>query len=665
MTMPGGPGGLESGAWLAEWVNRNDLSGLAGRDEGSIRAYFEALVKQSTGWLDADNTFFSVILGGFANLGEFVSLLVQVFTGSPGSLASLGSFMADRWADLGAAFTAIGDLAEQLLDKLGINDLVLATQGLYEGDNEGIQFVNNLFTFLGNALSGFFDFTQSVSGLFGKDGWEELVEAAEGGPEALWSSVVTLFIAPLKAFLTELSPLNAARLFGAILPPQLQQVSLFSIGDTQPNLLTEADFRDVVTIDGGGFVWDGTDGRTMPGCAKVLCNGEDHTVISLPVPVSKDQTLDVGAFVSYAGVGGSGSIRVELATFWNGAQVNTVLIGSVSPSGSSTDWSSKISGSYVVPDGVDAVGVQLHVTSDATAGVAKFDDAWLKKQQLLKLPYVDGLVAKVTEFTDRIAGIIDSIFNAFNNLGEWVDTNNPLSSVIDAVLGLLVVSTGAQSGVSAHEARIRALESSANTIVFDFNGSSGLPSGVVVTSAGGGAGGMGKNGKGALVWVPSGSGNRTQIGRYDGQVLTTDCMVLEWVLSSTPQSYVFDDAYTYVCARMAASGFGDYLRLRSGFDSVRVQSVVGGSVSNVGGVWSGRPQAGDVFRWEIGEPGGLNKRHHVLKRNGGVILDFTEAVSSVGAGFLKVGYGMETGNRLVFTQNIPAGLAVLTATEVL
>ncbi|AGK88218.1 minor tail protein [Mycobacterium phage WIVsmall] len=454
-------------------------------------------------------------------------------------------------------------------------------------------------------------------------------------------------------------------LFSWVRPEWLPQVSLFSIGDDQPNLLTEGDFAEEVTIDGGGFYWDSTDGKTTMGCAAVNCDGEDHVVISNLIPVSPGQKLSAGGYVSHAGASGSNAIQIALVTYLDGTTVSTEVLGSISPSTDSTDWSKSISGTYTVPSGVNQVALQLRVSSAATAGVVKFDDCWVKKEQLLKIPFVDGLTSALDTFTEKIRDIIDAVFNAFNNLGEWLEENNPVSAVVDAVLGLLGIGNTNSTGLAQLQARVRALESSANTIVLDFNGpsSSNPGPGFSVTSSGGGSGSMGLDGKGSLVWKPSGAGNRTQIARYTTSALTTNNCLLQWYLASTPQSYVFDDAYTYICCRM--DGVNNYLRVRSGYDSVRIQAVVGGSVSNVGSAWSGYPKAGDFFEWQVGDAGGGNNRHHVLRRNGQTILDFTETTSVYGSSNLHVGVGMETGNRLVLFQNIPAALTVLTASEVL
>lgn len=532
----------------------------------------------------------------------------------------------DPGAILRAILSGIGSFGEDLESVFRLE---------YAGDDPALNGIQGVFGFLNAVIQLIIDALDGID--------------IQSGPGAI-----------LRAILAA-----GMRLVRNLRPEWLPQISLFSIGDSQPNLLAEPDFAAEETISGGGFYWDGTDGRTDPGCAAVDCDGEDHVVVSNLIAVSPGQVIDCGGYVSHAGATGTESIRIELATYLGDTQVSVATIGTITPTVDSTDWTASISGTFTVPAGVDMVAQQLHVTSDSTAGVVKYDDCWVKKQQLLKIPYVDQLSTALDEFTDRIRGIIDNVFNAFNNLGEWLDENNPLSSVLDAILGLLGIGTSAQSGVAIHEARIRALESAANTITLDFNGASASNPGpgFSVSSSGGGGGAMGLNGKGALVWKPSGAGNRTQLARYTTSALGTNNFIMEWVLASSPQSYLFDDAYTYLLARM--DGTSNYIRIRSGYDSIRVQAVVGGVVSNIGPAWSGSPRSGDQYAWHVGDPGGGNNRHHQLLRNGVTLLDFTETTSVFGASNLHVGVGMETGNRLVLFQNIPAGLAVVTAMEVL
>lgn len=473
--------------------------------------------------------------------------------------------------------------------------------------------------------------------------------------------------------LTGKSPLNAANLFGWI-----PQIDLSSIGQFSPNLLSEGGFDDPVTVKPNtGFVWDGAHGHKANGCASVTANGADYVLVSEVIPVTPGQTIWAGASAQYAGATGSASsVLVELVACVEDesqdsgyAPVSTVQLGALTPSGTAPGWAvlSNESSKYTVPSsGVDGVAVQLHVTPDALTGTIRYDDAFLKKTQKLPIPFVGELPETLQAAAARVQSIIDRIINAFENLGEFVDGEHDVEDVLGAIFGIFDVGLGARTKAAAIEARVRQLESAANSIVLDFAGSSSTTlSGWTVVSSGGGAGAMGPDGKGNLVWHPSGVGNRTQLGRYDLGSLTVDNGHMEWILSSSPQSYIFDDAWTYVLFRMQDTA--NCTRIRSGFGEIRIQAVVAGAVTNIGLPWSGNPKAGDQFALDFGEAAGANKRHFVLSRNGAPILDVTDSgnVSQVGAAFHKIGAGMETGNRLVFFQNIPAGLGVLTASEVL
>lgn len=473
--------------------------------------------------------------------------------------------------------------------------------------------------------------------------------------------------------LTGQSPLNAANLFGWI-----PQIDLSSIGQFSPNLLSEGGFDSPKTVrPNTGFVWDGTRGHKANGCASVTANGADYVLLSEVIPVTPGQTIWAGASAEYeAATGGANSVLVELVSCIEDtseesgyARVSTVQLGALTPSGTAPDWAvlSNQTSKYTVPSsGVDGVAVQLHVTPDALTGRISFDDAFLKKTQRLPIPFVGELPETLQNAAARVQSIIDRIINAFENLGQFVDGEHDVEDVLGAIFGIFDVGLGARTKAAAIEARVRQLESAANSIVLDFAGASATSlSGWTVTSSGGGGGSMGPDGKGNLVWHPSGVGNRTQQGRYDGGALSVDNGRLEWILSSSPQSYIFDDAFTYINFRMKDTA--NYTRIRSGFDEMRIQTVVGGAVTTIGLPWSGYPKAGDQFALDFGEAADANKRHFILTRNGTPIIDATDsgAVSQVGPDFRKIGAGMETGNRLVFFQNTPAGLGVLTASEVL
>lgn len=280
---------------------------------------------------------------------------------------------------------------------------------------------------------------------------------------------------------------------------------------------------------------------------------------------------------------------------------------------------------------------------------------------------VSGLELAMTTVNNIVQGIIDQIHNAFANLGAMLDVGNPLNTVIDAILGIFDTARGGSAKAIALEARIRALESASSAITMTFNGAStsSLPGGQYdVRRIGGGAGDIGFDGKGSAVWKPFGAGNRIVLARFKSDRLDVDNGHIQTVLSSNPQPYIFDDAYTYLLFRMSTDN-DTMMRLRIGYDSIRLQAMVDDVITNIGPSAGVSPKAGnDLDIWFGNDTGG--PRAFVVALKGETIIDTvdTAEVSQVGADFRDIGLGMETGNYLVFGQNRPAGLGVVTATEV-
>lgn len=270
---------------------------------------------------------------------------------------------------------------------------------------------------------------------------------------------------------------------------------------------------------------------------------------------------------------------------------------------------------------------------------------------------------------NKVQGVIDRIYNAFANLGEMLDENNPLSRVVDAILGIFDTARAGGAKALALEGRVRALESAANSITLTFNGAAVTPlpsSDYDIRSFGGGAGDIGTDGKGNMVWKPFGAGSRIRQARYKVSGLTVDNGHIQAMLATNPQPYIFDDAYTYINFRVNAAN-DTMMRLRIGFDSIRLQAVVADAVTDIGTPAGVDPKAGNTIDIWYGDPGDTNHRHFVVALNGEDIIDVTDtgAVSQYGSGYRDIGVGMETGNYLIVTQNRPAGLGVVTASEVI
>ncbi|AXH67827.1 minor tail protein [Mycobacterium phage Bromden] len=385
MTMPNGSGGLDPGAWLAHWVNQADLSALAHRTEAEVRAYFENLVQSDTGWGDASNTFFNVILGGFENLSQFVTLIVQAITGAPGGLTELQAFLTERWGDLADAFQAIADLIDAIAGEVG----------------------------------------------------SSLADA----------------VAKLATFLTELSPLDASKLFGLIGTNHLPLLSVAHIANINPELLVNAGFdSDVSVVDNPYWDWDGAVGRSTPlGSVKVVADGTIKDLLSGPdgVPVVEGQKLNVSAWFKYAGLvadAGSGSVRLSGTAYSaDGEVVAYPDFGGIADGTSgSADWA-QITGQYVVPAGVAQFRLRLSVRDNATGGTVWFDDCSVKKAGLLPQVLVDGLTQALGALGEFIQQVIDAILEALTGIPV---VGGLIADVISELSDLLLTSQDAAAQAS-------------------------------------------------------------------------------------------------------------------------------------------------------------------------------------------------------------------------
>lgn len=285
----------------------------------------------------------------------------------------------------------------------------------------------------------------------------------------------------------------------------------------------------------------------------------------------------------------------------------------------------------------------------------------------------DWLTATWETVTDtlnaQIQGVIDRIYNAFANLGELLDENNPLSRVVDAILGIFDTARAGGAKALALESRVRALESAGNTITLTFAGAAVTPlpsSDYDIRRIGGGAGDIGTDGKGNMVWKPFGAGSRIVLARYKVAPLTVDCLHIQAMLATNPQPYLFDDAYTYLTFR-GNEDIDTMMRLQIGYDSIQLQAVVDDVITNIGSPAEVDPKAGNAIDIWAGMPDGSEDRWFKVARNGEDIIEDVDsaAVSMVGSDYRYIGVGMETGNYLILGQNRPAGLSVVTASEVI
>lgn len=492
------------------------------------------------------------------------------------------------------------------------------------------------------------------------------------------------------------SPLDADKLFGFLKQWQLPPIHIGRITDILPGLVVDSGFDVAPAETSGRWFRDNTVGRTSLGSAAIVGNGEADQLIAVPVMVAAGQEYEPLAWVSWEDATSSADgLQLLVFEFLGEDYVGTEVIAETTPTGTAS-WT-QMQGSYTVPSGVDRVSMAIGVTSGFTDGTVWVDDMAGPSTGLLKiswtknLPELFGVVdtdldgdidfadvwntlwdtgLKPLEWIPIVSqNTIDRIYNAWANLGSMVDLDRPQTDVLDSVTGLLNAILGSQAQVAAVEARVRAIESGAAIITDDFARTASLDLGTNYTVrnvSGAGAGSIGTDGKGNAVWFASGAGSRVQYVRRNDATVPTDGFLFRIVISSNPQSYIFDDAYTYFMARMNTSA-DTAIRLRLGYGTAQLQAVVSDVVTNLGSSATiPIGMAGKTLEWQGGEPGGVNLRHFSVWLDSALIIDGTDSapVSQVGASYRSIALGMETGNRLIITQNIPSGCAFYSVAEV-
>lgn len=275
-----------------------------------------------------------------------------------------------------------------------------------------------------------------------------------------------------EAFLGPNSPLNALNIFGQIPQFLLGLIGIGNIGNVQPNLLTQPGFdaSDSISL-GANWIWDGTTGRTSPGCARVSANGTQREMDSTNIPVAEAQTLTATVWCKWAGLAYSGTttpIRVQIHRYLSSTYVGTdVVAAPVSPITNQAAWQS-LSANYTVPAGCDSIRLVFLVPTNLSAGTVWWDDAEVKKTGLIQQGWVSGLLDSLGGLGDFIQGVVDAFLSVirgvpfvgglladlFEDLTGWhSDTVVAASNASAAVVGVqqtqdILVSTATNTTVT-------------------------------------------------------------------------------------------------------------------------------------------------------------------------------------------------------------------------
>ncbi|AKF14884.1 minor tail protein [Mycobacterium phage MOOREtheMARYer] len=251
--------------------------------------------------------------------------------------------------------------------------------------------------------------------------------------------------------LTALANFLKMELGAPITAGRLPLIPLAHIRNVQPNLLNDPSFDDESTLLGfPDWDWDDSTGRTRPGCAYTMADGQTHVLRSNPVEVGPDDVIDVEVYAQWVGlaVTGAGAVQLAIAAY----RADDTLIGgtpavvaSAGGAGSSGGWVKLSHDDWEVPDDAAYVVLELTLTTAATAGALRFDDASLSKNGELPQSYVSGLVGQLQQINAKIQSILNKAWEAvFGDEEGAIDrTADELADALKNIPAANVIGVGA------------------------------------------------------------------------------------------------------------------------------------------------------------------------------------------------------------------------------
>lgn len=376
---------------------------------GAFIALFQALGNWLLGVINAWLGWSTGAVGDmFSSVGNFIGKIIEFFWGETG-LAG--------WVNT--------------LEKLG--GFVGAT--IVDAITAAYQEFSRLASMIGNFLSlgGLVDFIGSVLGERGLLGWlaslpiiGPLVSALTGIPpntgiELDWSTLTTW----AQGLLTGDSSIPGGNIVGQISSALLSIIPVAHISDSSPNLLSQGNFNNAITVsDGGGWSWDGTTTATgTGGSAKAVATGALQELFSRQaVKVNAGDRVDISCQVKTSGfTAASGRSMVLSVIPWKViggvmTQQDTVVIATRTASAST--FQAMTGSAYVVPSGVVRIQLRLAVTANSGAAIW-FDDGKISKGGYLGQNLVDSLI---NAWNDLFGGLTNPLAGAGGTTGKtWND----------------------------------------------------------------------------------------------------------------------------------------------------------------------------------------------------------------------------------------------------
>lgn len=251
------------------------------------------------------------------------------------------------------------------------------------------------------------------------------------------------------------SPLNAANLFGTIIPALLSKINIGSLTNEPQNLLPQPKFVTGSINDNPRWsVFSGSSrSADGSGCARLVANGTAQALRSGRTPddkilVGANQTFTAEIHVRHSGYTGSGeTVLLQVVPFNSaGVALAPFTMDAYAPTVANLDWPGhKLAGEYPVPDGVEGVQVRVLVTSPALTGTLDFDDGFGgqgDQSGLFQMGWIEGLGEALLDLRSVNQLVIDTVVNAIKG------TSNALHSLEELFEAILHIPAGNVGGVA-------------------------------------------------------------------------------------------------------------------------------------------------------------------------------------------------------------------------
>ena len=269
---------------------------------------------------------------------------------------------------------------------------------------------------------------------------------------------------------------------------------------------------------------------------------------------------------------------------------------------------------------------------------------------------VDGILPD-SQKPQWLQDLNDGIANLFNGAS---DVGTGIANAVQSLTGIWGAGQSAQRsaddaniGVQIIKARLDA-PGVVGFDEFDYSSANTLPADkYALVSDGPGGGHYGPNGKGQLVWKPSGFSPRSKIYKRTDQPLDTDNGVVTGVWSTRVKDPLFSDGYGYLCGRMYASNNDTRIQARIDNNNAVIQAVTSGVVTSIGSSQAVDTSDGDV--WEFWYGTLTNAYVFWLKQNGNVVMvrEDTGRISLRGPEYRMCGLGGRADNYAAIFQIAP------------